>query len=88
MTTFCLSGFRRRDVFTQRAKDEVGIIVDADSALDAVAIAKKILGAAVCLFDGMEIEGAPDAIKRRLLPLSQIESCIGPRPDGLEFTIH
>lgn len=87
MATFCLSGFRQRDVFTQRSKDEVGIIVDADDPRTAVEIAKKALGAAVCLFDGREIESAPDEVKRRLLPLSQLEACVTPKPDGLDFTI-
>jgi hypothetical protein len=87
MSTFCLTGFRRRDVFVQRPKDEVGIVVDADSALDAIVIAKKILGGLACLFDGREIESAPDEIKRRLMPLSKIEACVVSKPDVLEFMI-
>jgi hypothetical protein len=87
MTTFCLSGFRQRDVFTQRTKDQIGIVIDASSARDAVEIAKKILGATACLFDGVEIASAPDECKRRLLPLAQLEACIVPKPDGQDFMI-
>jgi hypothetical protein len=87
MSTFCLSGFRQRDVFTQRTKDAVGIIVDADSPRAAVEIAKKILGPMACLFDGQEIESAPDERKRRLLPLVQIEACVVHKTDGLDFMI-
>ncbi len=87
MTTFLLQGFRRRDVFIQRAKDEVGIVVDANSALDAIAIAKKILGGMACLFDGRELESAPDEIKRRLMPLAKLEACIVAKPNGADFMI-
>jgi len=87
VTTFCLSGFRRRDVFTQRTKDEVGIIVDADDPRTAVEIVRKILGATACLFVGREIESAPDEVKRRLMPLAQLEACIVTKPDGLDFMI-
>jgi hypothetical protein len=87
MSTFLLSGFRRRDVFTQHAKDEIGIVVDADDARTAVEAAKKIVGALACLFDGIEITSAPDECKRRLRPLAQLEACISPKPDGLDFLI-
>jgi hypothetical protein len=87
MSTFCLTGFKQRDVFVQHTKDEVGIVVDANDPRTAVEIAKKILGATACLFDGIEIESAPDEIKRRPMPLAKLEARIVSKPDGQDFMI-
>jgi hypothetical protein len=86
MSTFCLNGFRRRDVFVQRARDEVAILIDADTAADAIVIAKKLLNGTVALFDGVEVESAPDEIKRRVMLLAQIETCTTTKPET-EFLI-
>jgi hypothetical protein len=82
-----LSGFRRRDVFVQRAKDEVGIVIDADDPRTAVEIARKLVGAMACLFDGVEIADAPIECKRRLMLLTKLETCIAYKIDGTEFMI-
>lgn len=81
MSTYLLCGFRRRHVLTQHRKDEVGYIIDAADPRTAVEIARKILGPSAALFDGAEIESAPDEVKRRLLPLAKLELCIAHMSD-------
>jgi hypothetical protein len=87
MSTFLLSGFKRKDIFVQHVKDEIGYVVDAADPRAAVEAAKKNVGSMVAFLDCVEIADAPDELKRRLKPLALLEANITRKIDGTEFMI-